>query len=352
MDLERAQRGGGVGGEERVAGAGGEDHDAALLEVAHRAAADVGLGDLGDRDRRLHARVHAVLLERVLQRQRVEDGREHAHVVAGRAVHARGGALRGRGRCCRRRRRSRPRRRGRARALIWPGDRPRRARGRCRSRASPIRASPDSLSRTRLKTGSRPSAAHAPTANRAKRRITTFSPVLPESSARSCSIVLPSYLSRVDVLLVEQHDLLEPLVAACPRRSSGGRSRACRRPAARRRAARPAWRPRGSSSSETYCVGRRGGDVQRDVAGERDEVVVAGDEVGVAVDLDEHADLAVGVDVGLRRCPRWPRGRRAWRLVAEPDAQQLDGLVDVAVGLGRAPSCSPSCPRRCGRAAP
>ena len=29
-----------------------------------------------------------------------------------------------------------------------------------------------------------------------------------------------------------------------------------------------------------------------------DEVVVAGDEVGLAVDLDEHADLAVGVDVG------------------------------------------------------
>ena len=39
----------GVGGEERVARAGGEDHDAALLEVADRAAADVRLGDLGDR---------------------------------------------------------------------------------------------------------------------------------------------------------------------------------------------------------------------------------------------------------------------------------------------------------------
>ena len=68
-DLARAQCGGGVGGEERVAGAGGEDHDAPLLQVAHRAAADVGLGDLLDRDRRLHARVHALLLAGVLQRR-------------------------------------------------------------------------------------------------------------------------------------------------------------------------------------------------------------------------------------------------------------------------------------------
>src|SRR5690606_40926384 len=43
VDLDRAQGGGRVGGEERVAGAGGEDRDAALLQVAHGAAADVVL---------------------------------------------------------------------------------------------------------------------------------------------------------------------------------------------------------------------------------------------------------------------------------------------------------------------
>src|SRR3954454_16257020 len=37
--------------------------------------------------------------------------------------------------------------------------------------------------------------AHAPTTNFEKRRITTFSPVVPDSSARICSIVLPSCLS-------------------------------------------------------------------------------------------------------------------------------------------------------------
>ena len=90
-DLERPQRRRGVGREERVAGAGGEDHDAALLEVAHGAAADVRLRDLLHVDRRQHARVGAVPLERLLHGERVEHGREHAHVVAGRAVDALGG---------------------------------------------------------------------------------------------------------------------------------------------------------------------------------------------------------------------------------------------------------------------
>ena len=86
-DLERAQRGGRVGREERVAGAGREDDDPALLEVPHRAAADVRLGDLRDLERREDARVGPQPLERVLERERVEDGREHAGVVRRRAVH-------------------------------------------------------------------------------------------------------------------------------------------------------------------------------------------------------------------------------------------------------------------------
>jgi hypothetical protein len=49
--------------------------------------------DLGDRDRALHPRVHAEALERVLQRERVEHRGQHAHVVAGRAVHALRGGL-------------------------------------------------------------------------------------------------------------------------------------------------------------------------------------------------------------------------------------------------------------------
>src|SRR3954454_18352498 len=80
---------------------------------------------------------------------------------------------------------------------------------------------------------------------------------------------------------------------------------------------------------------RGGGDVHRDLAGERLEVLVAGHEVGVAVDLDEHADLAVGVDVGGDRALGGLAAAHLERLVAQPHAQQLGGGVDVAVGLGQ-----------------
>ena len=88
MDLGGAQRGRGVGGEVGVAGAAGEDHDAALLQVAHRAAPDVGLGHRRDLERREHARGEPDLLERVLERQRVDHAGQHAHVVGAGAVHA------------------------------------------------------------------------------------------------------------------------------------------------------------------------------------------------------------------------------------------------------------------------
>ena len=112
-DLRRPQRGGGVGGEVGVAGAGGEHHHPSLLEVADGAARDERLGHLRHGDRGLHARGLTHRLERVLQRERVDHG--------GRACPC---SRRGRGpchasrptcpaRCCRRRRRPRSRRRAR-----------------------------------------------------------------------------------------------------------------------------------------------------------------------------------------------------------------------------------------------
>ncbi len=86
-DLERPQRRGGVGREERVARPSGEDHDPALLQVAHGAPADVRLRNLGHRQGREHAGLRAAPLERVLDGHRVEHAREHPRVVGRRPVH-------------------------------------------------------------------------------------------------------------------------------------------------------------------------------------------------------------------------------------------------------------------------
>ncbi len=67
----------------------GEDHHTTLLEMADGSPPDVGLGDRRHRDRGLHAGGLAEPLEDVLQRQAVDDGREHAHVVGLGAVHTR-----------------------------------------------------------------------------------------------------------------------------------------------------------------------------------------------------------------------------------------------------------------------
>ena len=88
VDLDGAQAGRGVGGEERVAGACAENHHPPLLEMAHRAASDVVLADLVDAQRRHDPGVGAQALESVLQRQRIDHRGEHPHVIGRHPVHA------------------------------------------------------------------------------------------------------------------------------------------------------------------------------------------------------------------------------------------------------------------------
>ena len=80
------------------------------------------------------------------------------------------------------------------------------------------------------------------------------------------------------------------------------------------------------------------------------ELIVARDEVGLRIDLDhdalgaadDDADQAFGGDAaGLL-------GGLGQALLAQP----VDRGLHVAVGLGRAPPCNPSCPRRSFRAGP
>src|SRR5205085_9876245 len=77
----------------------------------------------------------------------------------------------------------------------------------------------------------------------------------------------------------------------------------------------------------------RSRDVHRDVFDELLELVCARDAVCLAVDLDEHADLATHVYVGADRAlcgdsSRLLRGRRHAAL-----AKDFDGLLLVALGL-------------------
>ena len=66
----------------------GEDHDPPLFQVAVSAQRQVRLGNLRHVDGGLHAAVHALLLEEVLQCEAVHNGAEHAHVIAAAAVDA------------------------------------------------------------------------------------------------------------------------------------------------------------------------------------------------------------------------------------------------------------------------
>ncbi len=90
LDLHGAQRRGRVGGKIGIAGARGENHDAAFFEMPRGAPANERLGDLLHLDRAQQARVATLLFERVLQREAVDHRRQHAHVVGGGAVDRQG----------------------------------------------------------------------------------------------------------------------------------------------------------------------------------------------------------------------------------------------------------------------
>ena len=82
------RRGGRVGGEERVAGTRGKDHDPALLEMTNRPPPDEGLGHLVHLDGGLNAGRNPDLLEGRRQGEGIDDRRQHPHGVTGDAIDA------------------------------------------------------------------------------------------------------------------------------------------------------------------------------------------------------------------------------------------------------------------------
>src|SRR5918995_2836347 len=197
---------------------------------------------------------------------------------------------------------------------------------------SPIRASPDSLRRIRLKTGSAIGPCLGPDGE--PREAADDDVLAGRAGELGAQLLdrLAVVLVGVDVHLVEEDGLLHPLAQlalgdlAADLLGLVGRLLL--------------------EDAELGLLGllrdlllghvprrRGGGDVQRDLAGERREVLVAGDEVRVAVDLDQHADLAVGVDVGLDGALGGLAAAHLERLVAEAHAQELGGRLDIAAGL-------------------
>jgi hypothetical protein len=65
-----------------------KDHHPAFFQMADGPAPDHGLGHRGHVDGAQHAGVHALSFQGGLQGQGVDDGGQHAHVVAGCAFHA------------------------------------------------------------------------------------------------------------------------------------------------------------------------------------------------------------------------------------------------------------------------
>ena len=96
-----------------------------------------------------------------------------------------------------------------------------------------------------------------------------------------------------------------------------------------------------------------GADVERDVgdhAHQALELIVAGDEIGFRIDLDDHALVAGDRDADQPLGGDAPGflGRLGEALLAQP----IDRGLQIAARFRRAPPCNPSCRRRSCRGAP
>ena len=170
----------------------------------------------------------------------------------------------------------------------------------------------------------------SPTLKRAKRRTAMFSPSLPilagDQLRDGHGLVLDEgLLVEADLLVELAHLAFDDLLDHVGGLAGGGGLRAvdvlllleCF----------------GSDIFLADELGVAGGDVHGDVVHQFLEVVGAGDEVALAVDLDQHADLAAGVDVAGDRAFAGGAGGLLGGHGHAALAEHDDGLLHVALGL-------------------
>jgi hypothetical protein len=211
-----------------------------------------------------------------------------------------------------------------------------------------MRASPDTFSRMRLNAGS----ANGLRADGEAREAADLDVLagLGAISSCSCLIVLPSYLSPLTCSWLssttsESHFLIWPstifgrmfsgLSEACSSKSLASRSRAA-----------------GSTSSSVTNSGLAAATCSAMSRAKATKSSLRATKSVSQLTSTRTPTFAFEWHVRLHGA----LGRDALAAVLDALAlllaQDLDGLLDVARRLGQAPSCSPSCPRRCARAAP
>src|SRR3954451_1113944 len=200
---------------------------------------------------------------------------------------------------------------------------------------SPISASPESFSRIRLNAGSGAGSVRSLLPD-LEAREAPHDDVL-AGVGRQLGAQLLERLAAVkvvvDVALAEQHDLLEPLPqAALDDLLLDGLGLALGGGLLTQHAQLGLLVLLGHVLlGDVERVG--GSDVQRHLPRELLELVGAGHEVGLAVDLDQHSDLAAGVDVAGHHALRGGAAAALGGRCLPLHAQDLDRLVHVALRL-------------------